>query len=392
VIASAVVLSLLVKIGPMVLQHNIGALVANTFSAPGPLDAVPTYTPPAAQAPERTSDESVIARALAALSEQPMEPTKPQGCSKTTSHSSEDKPQKKTVSAVQDTSLSVPVKSELSVVPASTSLFIKEVIEEHFTDPVTLLTRNVAYQIGNLSVWSYELLVVLSRVTVDFLAKEIHLAQTEISHELSRIRAAAETLYARRGEFADQVTSAASHSAQQVREAARLSAKQAHDAASYSLQQANHAASYSTRKAREAYGYLFRVASQNNRKAARGARRVLREVSQSSVRKAGSKGAQKARSQLGSSLAAGAQLATSLGQQAVRGALSVKNTGNKCKDKRGCGSNCGWSCSKSKSKKTVGKCGGGGSKKSKSRWRGRKSSKPARECDHERGFWKRVRR
>lgn len=368
----------------MVLQHNIGALVANTFSAPGPLDAVPTYTPPAAQAPKRTSDESVIARALAALSEQPTEPTKPQARSKTTSHG-KDKPQK-AVTSVQDTSLSIPVKSELSIVPASASLFVKEVLEEHFTDPVTLLTKNAAYQIGNLSVWSYELLVVLSRVTVDFLAKEIHLAQAEISHELSRIRAAAETLYARRGEFADQVSSAASHSAQQVREAARHSAKQAHDVASYSLQQANSAAAYSTRKAREAYGYLFRVASQKNRQAARGARRVVREVTDSSVRKAGSKGAQKARSQLGSSLAAGAQLATNLGQQAVRGALSVKNNGNRCKDKRsGCGSSYG-SCSKSKSKKV--KCGG--SKKSKSRW-GR-SRKPARECEAERGFWKRVRR
>lgn len=366
----------------MVLQHNIGALVANTFSAPGPLDAVPTYTPPAAQVPKRTSDESVIARALAALSEQPTEPTEPKDRSEPTSHV-KDKPQKKAVSAVRETSLSIPVKSELSVVPASASLFIKGGFEEHFTDPVTLLITNAAYQIGNLSVWSYELLVVLSRVTADFLAKEIHLAQTEISHELSRIRAAAETLYARRGELADQVTSAASHSAQQVCGAARLSAKQAHDAASYSLQQANNAAAFSTRKVRETYSYLFRVASQNNRRAARGARRVVREVSQSSIRKASSKGAQKARSELGSSLAAGAQYASNLGQQAVRGALSVKKSSNRCKDKRSC---CGSSCSKVKSKK-IGKCGG--SRKSKSRW-GKRN--PPRECEHKHGFWKRVRR
>lgn len=379
-IASAVALSLLVKIGPMVFQHNIGALVANIFSAPGPLDAVPTYTPPAAKAPLRTSDESVIARALAALSEQPTEPTKAKARSKTTSHSKVE-PQK-AITTVQDTSLSVPVKSELSIVPAST-VFIKEVIGEHFTDPVTDLTKNACNQIGNLSVWSYELLVVLSRVTVDFLAKEIHLAQAEISHELARIRAAAETLYSRRGELADQVSSAASHSAQQVREAARLSAKQAHDAATYSLQQANNAAAYSTRKAREAYAYLFRVANQSNRKAARGARRVVREVTGSSMRKAGSKGAQKARSQLGSSLAAGAQLASDLGQQAVRGALSVKKSGCR-KDKRSCSS--GSKCKSKSSKKTkAGKCGS----ESSSRW-GRRHR--ARECEDDRGFWKRIRR
>lgn len=367
------------KIGPMILQHNIGALVANTFSAPGPLDAVPTYTPPAAaKTSQRASDESVFARALAALSEQPTEPSQPKAQSKTAPQSKTDP--RTVVTPAQDTSLSVAVKSELSVVPTSGSASIKEVIEEHFTDPMTILTKNTMYQLSNLSVWSYELLVVLSRVTVDFLAREINLAHTEIIHELSRIRAAAEMLYSRGGELADQVSLVALQSAQQVREAASVSAKQA-------LQQANSAAAYSTRKAREAYSYLFHVATQSNRRAARGARRVMREVRKSSVRKSGAKGAQRAKSQLSSSLAAGAQLASKVGKQAVRGAFSVKNK-NECKGKR-----CGSKSSKSKSKCKAKTAKGAGSKKSKkSRW-GRKATPnpPARECE-QRGFWERIAR
>lgn len=376
----------------MLLQHNLGALVANTFSAPGPLDAVPTFTLPAAKSPKRASDESVIVRALAALSEQPTEPTALKAHGETTSDSKGTA--QKAVTAVQDTSLSVPVKSELSVVRASAPLFFKEAFDEHFTDPLTVLFKNACYQIGNLTLWTYEFLVVLSRVTVDLLAKEIHLAHSEISQELSRIRAAAETLYTRRGELVTQVSSAASHSAQQVRQAALLSAKQAHEAASYSLQQANNAAAYSSRKAREAYTHLFRVATQGNRRAARGAHRVVREMTQSSMRKAGSKGAQKAKSQLSDSLAAGAQLASKVGQQAVRGAFkgaqhvkqrSASAKATRCKDKR-CGSK-DTSKTKSKAKGKVSRCG---SEKSKTRW-GRRSTPPARECEH-RGFWKRIRR
>lgn len=346
------------------LQHHIGARVANTFSTPRPLDTtVPDYHPPPAESFAHPSDESITTRAVSALSDTWSQPTKLKDHEESTSHHKSKPagavaPTGSKVSGSSSegvTSLSVLPQHELTTISASASLYIKHAVEEHFADPIATLTRNARNQVSNLTAWSYEMLVVLSRVTLDFLTQEAHMAQSEISRELSRIRAAAEAVLIRPSEIADHVSSAMSHSAKHVRQAARLSARQAHDAASFSLQQANSAMVYSSRKAREAYAYLHLVTNHGNRRAARGARRVVREVTQtqSSIRKAACKSAQKAKSQFGDSLAAGVRLASNVGRKAVsgasKGAQNIKHRSQSSKQR------CGKGCGSKKSAKS--KCG-----------------------------------